>query len=103
MADQIPISEFVEKMNSIAEALRQFIEGLEDLFRDLAKKVEEIKKALEVRPRTSHERHRPARISEGYPWLWVVPHSASRSTPERGIKWRRMFRPFLHFPQTGSG
>ncbi len=103
MCEPIPISEFVEQMNVIADVLRQFFEGLEDLFRDLAKKVEEIKKALEVRPRTSHKRDRPARISEGYPWLWVVPRSAYRSTPERGIKWRRMFRPFLHFPQTGSG
>ena len=72
MCEPIPISGFVEQ---IADALRQFFEELEDLFRDLAKKVEEIKKALEVRPRTSHKRHRPARISEGYPWLWVVPHS----------------------------
>ena len=72
MCEPIPISEFVEQ---IADALRQFFEGLEDLFRDLTQKVEEIKKALEVRPRTSHKRHRPARISEGFPWLWVVPHS----------------------------
>lgn len=84
MADQIPFSEFVEQMNVITDALRQFIEGLEDLFRDLTKKVEEIKKALEARPRTSHKRHCPARISEGYPWLWVVPHLANRSAPERG-------------------
>ncbi len=72
MCEPIPISGFVEQ---IADALRQFFEELEDLFRDLAKKVEEIKKALEVRPRTSHKKHRPARISEGYPRLWVVPHS----------------------------
>lgn len=100
MCEPIPISEFVEQ---IEDALRQFFEGLNDLSRDLTKMIEEIKKALEARPRTPHKRHRPARISEGFPWLWVVPHSASRSTPERGIKWRRMFRPFLHFPQTGSG
>ena len=75
MCEPIPFSEFVEQMASIAEALRQFFEGLEDLFREVVKKAEEIKKALEVRPRTSHERRRPARISEGYPWLWVVPHS----------------------------
>ena len=75
MFEPILISEFVEQMNAIADALRQFFEGLEDLFRDLAKKAEEVKKALEARPRTSHERRRPARISEGFPWLWVVPHS----------------------------
>lgn len=75
MCEPIPISEFVEQMNMITDVLRQFFEGLEDLFRDLTKKIEEVKKALEVWPRTSHERRRPARISEGYPWLWVVPHS----------------------------
>lgn len=75
MCEPIPIRGFVEQMATTTEALRQFFEELEDLFRDLAKKVEEIKKALEVRPRTSYKRHRPARISEGYPWLWVVPHS----------------------------
>lgn len=84
MCEPIPISEFVEQMNVIAEEFRRFFERLEDLFREVAKKVEEIKKALEVRPRTSHKRHRPARISEGYPWLWVVPHLANRSAPERG-------------------
>ena len=71
MCEPIHISEFVEQMASITEALRQFFEGLEYLLQ----KVEEIKKALEARPRTSHKRHRPARISEGYPWLRVVPHS----------------------------
>ncbi len=75
MCEPIPISEFVEQ---ITDAFRQFFEGLEDLFREVAKMAEEIKKALDARPRrprTSHKRHRPARIREGYPWLWVVPHS----------------------------
>lgn len=102
MSDLNTISEFVEQMNVIADALQQFFEGLKNLSRDLTKKVEEVKKALEARPRTSHKRHRPARISEGYPWLWVVPHSESRSTPERGIKWRRLIRPFYRLPK-GSG
>lgn len=102
MSDLNTISEFVEQMNVIADAFRQFFDGMEDLLRDLAKKVEEIKKALEVRPRTSHKRDHPARISEGFPWLWVVPHSESRSTPERGIKWRRLIRPFYRLPK-GSG
>lgn len=85
MCEPIPIGEFVEQ---IEDALRQVFEGLKDLSRDLTKMIEEmieeIKKALEARPRTSHKRRRPARISEGYPWLWVVPHSAYRSAPERG-------------------
>ena len=64
--------------------------------------VEQIKKALEVRPRTSHERHRPARISEGFLWLWVAPHSASRSTPERDISGGGCFGHFYIFPKEAA-
>lgn len=59
--------EFVEQMSSIADAFRRLFQSFEDLFREVAKKVEET--------RTSHKRHRPARISEGFPRRWVVPHS----------------------------
>ena len=62
---------------------------IEDLAKDV---IETIRSIILMSPRIRHPRIRPPRIREGFPQLWVVPQLAGRSAPERGNKWRRIYR-----------